>query len=133
MHRRGRKGKSKSESAGKREDNDKEEEGYDGETEKRRSGDREGGRWGGCIIKQGDNKVVRISGLGRGVVKGAWRITEGRGLIREFTRVLDSTCVTGERAESDDRRKQVICMTYRKDRRGVEERRKKRRRAQEQE
>ena len=80
MHRRGRKGKSKSESAGKREDNDKEEEGYDGEAETEKEA------VGGCIIKQGDNKVVRISGLGRGVVKRAWRITEERGLIKMMYR-----------------------------------------------
>jgi len=59
---------------GKREDNDKEEEGYDGEAETKKPVK-------GCIIKQRDNKVVGISGLGRGVVKGVWRITEGRGLI----------------------------------------------------
>lgn len=48
---------------GKRENNDKEEEGYEGEAEIQKEA------VGGCIMKQGNDKVVGISGLGRGVVK----------------------------------------------------------------
>ena len=48
---------------GKRENNDKEEERYEREVETQKEA------VGECIMKQGNDKVVGISGLGRGVVK----------------------------------------------------------------